>query len=385
MHLIGKDILRFHAVYWPTFLMSAGLPVPKKVFGHGWWTVEGTKMSKSLANVVEPNRLIDEYGVDPLRYFLLREVSFGLDGDFSHQAFIHRVNSDLANDLGNLFNRALTMVDRYCGSEIPPPAGEEGPDRALKEKALQTFGEVDELMEQLAFDRALKSIWELIGAVNKYIDETSPWALAKKKGDKERLGTVLYNTAEAMRMVTLLVNPFIPQSAEKMWAQLGMEGKPDQQTLSEADRWGLLPAGIRVNPGEQIFPRIDEDRAREISVKVEKEMVDTKGQELISFEEFQKMDLRVGIIKSAEKVEKAKKLLKLRVDIGTEERTLVAGMAQCYEPEDMVNRKVVVVANLEPATIRGIESQGMILAAGDEDNIILVTMAGDIEPGAKVR
>ncbi len=385
VHLIGKDILRFHAVYWPTFLMSAGLPVPKKIFGHGWWTVEGKKMSKSLANVVEPNRLIDEYGVDPLRYFLLREVPFGLDGDFSHQAFIHRVNSDLANDLGNLFNRALTMVDRYCDSEIPPPAAEEGPDQALKEKALQTFGEVDELMEQLAFDRALKSIWELIGAVNKYIDETSPWALAKKEGDKERLGTVLYNTAEAMRMVTLLVNPFIPQSAEKMWAQLGMEGKPDQQTLSEAGRWGLLPAGIRVNPGEQIFPRIDENRAREISVKVEKEMVDTKGQELISFEEFQKMDLRVGIIKSAEKVEKAKKLLKLRVDIGTEERTLVAGMAQCYEPEDMVNRKVVVVVNLEPATIRGIESQGMILAAGDEDNIILVTMAGDIEPGAKVR
>ncbi len=389
VHLIGKDILRFHAVYWPTFLMSAGLPVPGKVFGHGWWTVEGKKMSKSLANVVEPNRLIDEYGADPLRYFLLREVPFGIDGDFSHQAFIHRINSDLANDLGNLFNRVLTMVKRYCGGNVPRPAGEEGPDQALKDKTFSTLREVDSLMDQLAFDRALRSLWELVGAINKYIDETSPWALAKKKESRDRLGTVLYNALEAMRVVSLLVCPYMPQSAEEMWRQLGIEGELHRQKLSEAGRWGLLSAGSRVNPGRQIFPRIEEERDKDISVKaekkVEKEAVETKTPGLISIEEFQKVDLRVGLVKSAEKVEKAKKLIKLRVDIGAEERTLVAGIAECYSPEDLVNRKVVVVANLKPATIRGIESQGMLLAAGGDDNIVLVTMAGDIAPGAKVR
>lgn len=385
VHLIGKDILRFHTVYWPTFLMSAGLPLPKRVFGHGWWTVEGKKMSKSLANVVEPNRLIDEYGADPLRYFLLREVPFGLDGDFSHLAFIHRINSDLANDLGNLFNRVLTMTERYCGGCVPSPSGDEGPDRALKGKALGTWGEVDAFMNQLSFDRALRSIWELVGGINKYIDDTAPWALAKKEGSRERLGTVLYNAMEAMRGVALLVSPFMPQSAGKMWAQLGMEGKPEEQVLPAAGRWGLLPVGARIKPGEQIFPRIEEEQAMEISVKVEREAVEKKEPELISMEEFQRLDLRVGVIKSAERVEKAKKLLKLRVDIGAEERTMVAGIAECYTPEDLLNKQVVVVANLQPANIRGIESQGMLLAAGGGEKIVLVTLADEIEPGAKVR
>ncbi|PLX78920.1 MAG: methionine--tRNA ligase, partial [Desulfuromonas sp.] len=254
-HVIGKDILRFHTVYWPTFLMAAGLPLPQKVFAHGWWTVEGQKMSKSLANVVEPNMLIEKYGVDAIRYFLLREVPFGLDGDFSHSALVHRINSDLANDLGNLVSRSTAMLNKYFQGTLPQPGTPEAVDLALTEKFSAAFNTVDSQMNDLAFNKALQSIWELISAANKYIDETSPWVLAKDETNRERLATVMYHLLEAVRLVSLLVDPFMPETAEKIDTILGLEARHAQ--LQGQDQWGGLKAGAQVSKASPLFPRIE--------------------------------------------------------------------------------------------------------------------------------
>jgi len=254
VHLIGKDILRFHTVYWPTFLLAAGLPLPKKVFAHGWWTVEGQKMSKSLQNVVEPNMLVDKYGVDAVRYFLLREVPFGLDGDFSHSALIHRINSDLANDLGNLLSRSTAMLTKYFGGVLQEPGAPTEVDQALREKAEGMITQVDQYLDELAFSRALQSIWEVISAGNKYIDETAPWALAKDPAQKERLGTVMYYMLEAQRMCFLLLSAFMPQTAEKGLCALGVPAEID----AESFQWGGLKAGTTISKAQALFPRIDE-------------------------------------------------------------------------------------------------------------------------------
>jgi methionyl-tRNA synthetase len=254
VHLIGKDILRFHAVYWPTFLMAAGLPLPKKVFAHGWWTVEGQKMSKSLQNVVEPNMLIDRYGVDAVRYFLLREVPFGLDGDFSHQALVNRINSDLANDLGNLLNRSTAMINKYFDGELPECGAMSELDKAYMEKNVAMTKNVDALMGELAFSKALQSIWEVISAGNKYIDETAPWTLAKDPALKERLGTVMYCLAESQRLVYSLLAAFMPATAEKGLCYLGVEHPPTAESLA----WGKLAAGTKIIKAEALFPRIEE-------------------------------------------------------------------------------------------------------------------------------
>lgn len=255
VHVIGKDILRFHTVYWPTFLMAAGIPLPEKVFAHGWWTVEGQKMSKSLANVVEPNMLIDKYGVDAIRYFLLREVPFGLDGDFSHSALIHRINSDLANDLGNLVSRSTAMLSKYFKGLLPTPGDADETDMALQEKFVQQVDIVDGHMEALAFNKALQSIWELVSAANKYIDDSAPWALAKDDSQRERLGTVMYNLLEAVRFIGLLVTPFMPDTGASICNILGIDSS--DQLLEEHDSWGLLKPGSAVEKAAPLFPRIE--------------------------------------------------------------------------------------------------------------------------------
>jgi methionyl-tRNA synthetase len=255
VHVIGKDILRFHTVYWPTFLLAAGIPLPKKIFGHGWWTVEGQKMSKSLANVVEPNMLIDKYGVDAIRYFLLREVPFGLDGDFSHSALVHRINSDLANDLGNLVSRSTAMLSKYFKGELTTPGETMDIDKALQDKCIRQIGVVDKQMEALAFNKALQSIWEMVRAANKYIDDSAPWTLAKDDQQRERLASVMYNLLEAIRLIGLLVTPFMPETGARICTILGID--PQDQKLDEHDSWGWLKPGTMIEKAAPLFPRIE--------------------------------------------------------------------------------------------------------------------------------
>lgn len=258
VHLLAKDILRFHAVYWPAFLMSAGLALPKQVVAHGWWTVEGQKMSKSLGNVVDPHQIIDKYGVDALRYFLLREVSFGNDGDFSHKAFIGRLNSDLANDFGNLVSRSLAMLGKYFEGVVPAPCGDQGVTAELKESVMQVVENVVRLYDEVSFSKILVQIWEAVGVTNKYIEQMSPWSLNKEPSQRERLATVMYNIAEALRIIGLLVWPFMPQTADKMWHQLGIEQPLEASIFKEAASWGNLPAGAVVSKGQPLFPRVEE-------------------------------------------------------------------------------------------------------------------------------
>lgn len=388
LHLVGKEIVRFHTIIWPIMLMSCGLPIPKKVFGHGWLIVDGTKMSKSLGNVVDPIPLIERYGADALRYYLLHEVRLGQDGNFSLPSFINRINSDLANDLGNLLQRTLAMVDKYEAGVVANPAVKEPVDAELAACAIETAKTFEADMDAMKINDAINSVWSLIRRSNKYIDETTPWVLAKDEAKAERLQTVLYNLIEALRIIATLVSPVIPVSAAEMWKQLGL-GDFSSATLQAAQEWGQYPAGTKVQKGHALFPRYD--LKEEIAdVKEEKKEPPcpaaanpTKPE--ITIDDFAKCDLRVGKIVSAEKIPKAKKLLKLQVDLGTETRQIVSGISKYYEPDQLVGHHVIVVTNLKPVKLCGVESNGMVLAAVDGADGLQVVNVDGMPAGSQVR
>ncbi|NLK22053.1 MAG: methionine--tRNA ligase [Epulopiscium sp.] len=394
VHLVGKEIVRFHTIIWPALLMALGEPLPKQVFGHGWLVIDGGKMSKSKGNVVDPKVLVDHYGSDAIRYFLLREVAFGQDGNFSNEALIQRINADLANDFGNLISRTIAMVDKYFSGTLIEDKKPSPFDSDIKAMALETVSKVEEHMEKLLFSDALIEIWSLVRRANKYIDKTTPWILAKDEARRDELSNVLYNLGEVIRIASILVHPFMPATPKKIWEQLGIiEGQ--MTTWDSTKTWGMLPQNFTVRKGEILFPRIDIklelEKLEEAQRKTREEFVaktksNGKNAEYISIDDFAKMDLRIGEVLSCEKVEKADKLLKSQIKIGKETRQIVSGIAKHYTPEEMVGKKVIVVCNLPPVKLRGILSEGMILAASDEDgNLVLASTDKDIESGAKVK
>ncbi|MFQ6108659.1 MAG: methionine--tRNA ligase [Candidatus Aminicenantales bacterium] len=384
VHLIGKDILRFHAIFWPAFLMAADFPLPRAVFGHGWWLRDETKMSKSRGNVLDPYLILRTFGADQLRYFLLREIPIGLDGNFSHEGFIHRVNSDLSNDLGNLIQRTLTMILTYFKGEFGKIAREEEEDRKLRLEFKEVKEKVSRFYQEYAINRALEEIWGYINSVNKYLASQEPWILAKEENRRERLARILFQAASAIRAISYFLYPVMPESSRKTWSCLGEARSIEEQTFADF-RFEDLKPGQKIRKPSPLFPRVSlkdflKEEAAQTGVSQKEEKM-----EQISFDEFKKMDLRVGEIVEAEKVEGTEKLIKLEVDIGTEKRTMVAGIADVYAPEDLVGKKLAVIVNLKPAIIRGIESQGMILAAEVEGKASIAFFDEGVPTGVRVR
>jgi methionyl-tRNA synthetase len=385
VHLVGKDIIRFHTIYWPIMLMALNLPLPKQVFGHGWLLVDGGKMSKSKGNVVDPVVLVNNFGVDPVRYYLLHEIPFGSDGLFNNEIFIKKINSDLANDLGNLVSRTIAMINKYFGGVIPEPGDSNDVDNSLIKLAVSTRDEVSLQIDKLKIPEALDRIFELIRRANKYIDETTPWILAKDESKKDRLATVLYNLSESQRIVAVLIAPFLPTTSRKIIEQFDFKNI----SYDSVDTFNGTIAGTKVVGGDVIFPRIDLDKKlaelEEIRLQSNKEPLKLKDE--ITIEEFNKIDLRVVKVIACESIKGAKKLLKLKVDLDGEIRQVVSGIANFYKPEELVGKKIILVANLKPAKLRGELSQGMILAVADKDekNLSVITAPDKYDTGSEVR
>lgn len=400
LHVVGKEIVRFHTIIWPAMLMALDIPLPKQVFGHGWLVIDGGKMSKSKGNIVDPKVLVDKYGVDSIRYFLLREIAFGQDGNFTNESLIQRINSDLANDLGNLVSRTVGMIEKYFGSTLPSDQDSTEFDTDLIRTALSTVEKVEISMDKMLFSDALTDIWILVRRTNKYIDETQPWILAKDELNYPKLAGALYNIAESVRIISVLIQPFMPNTPNTIWEQFNIISD-ELKTWESTKQWGLLAHDFTVTKGNVIFPRIDIkkellelEEAMKLSQSASianqnKEEATTENEKLpdITIDDFEKIQLKVGVVVKCEKVEGSKKLLKSQIKIGSETRQILSGIAKFYTPEEMVGKRVVVITNLAPRKMMGDMSCGMVLAASDENgNLSLVSPDKiDFADGSEVR